>query len=135
MQDELEQSPLREHIKQNAGKEQFHLTDEEWLQLAMLIDAADDQFTKRLRNLYDGITEYELHICYLVKLDIPSVNIGTMLYKSKAAIGMARQRMYKKLTKRAALPTSGTMTTTIPSGFSSKTAVLLNTSMPPRGRS
>ena len=101
MQDELEQSPLREHIKQNAGKEQFHLTDEEWLQLAMLIDAADDQFTNRLRNLYDGITEYELHICYLVKLDIPSVAIGTMLYKSKAAIGMARQRLYKKLTGKS----------------------------------
>lgn len=33
-----------------------------------------------------------------VKLDIPSVAIGTMLYKSKAAIGMARQRLYLKLT-------------------------------------
>lgn len=98
---ELEQSPLRERIKLNAGKEHFHLTDEDWQQLATLIDAANDQFTNRLRNLYDGITEYELHICYLVKLDIPSVAIGTMLYKTKAAIGMARQRLYKKLTGKS----------------------------------
>jgi len=98
MQRELEHSPLRERIKLNAGKEYFQLKDEEWLQLATLIDNANDQFTKRLRNLYDNITEYELHICYLVKLDIPSVAIGTMLYKSKAAIGMARKRLYKKLT-------------------------------------
>ena len=98
MKTELELSPLKERIKLNAGKERFHLTDDEWQQLATLIDNANDQFTIRLRNLYDNITEYDLHICYLVKLDIPSVAIGTMLYKSKAAIGMARQRLYLKLT-------------------------------------
>ena len=94
----LEQSPLFERIKFNAGKEHFRLTDEEWQELATLIDDAYGQFTQRLRNLYGGISEYELQICYLVKLDISSVNIGKMLCKSNAAIGMARKRLYKKLT-------------------------------------
>ena len=94
----LEQSPLYERIKFNAGKEHFRLTDEEWQELATLIDDAYGQFTQRLRNLYGGISEYELQICYLVKLDISSVNIGKMLCKSNAAIGMARKRIYKKLT-------------------------------------
>lgn len=93
----LDQSPLRERIKQNAGKENFHLTENEWQQLATLIDNANNQFTNRLRTLYDGITEYDLRICYLIKLDVPSVAIGVMLYKSKAAIGMARMRLYEKL--------------------------------------
>lgn len=93
----LEQSALRERIKENAGKDTFHLTDDEWQTLASLIDQAYDQFTARLRMLYDDISEYELHICYLIKLGVSSTDIGTMLYKSKAAIGMARQRLYKKL--------------------------------------
>ena len=97
MLEKLDQSPLRERIKQNAGKENFHLTENEWQQLATLIDNANNQFTNRLRTLYDGITEYDLRICYLIKLDVPSVAIGVMLYKSKAAIGMARMRLYEKL--------------------------------------
>lgn len=95
---ELQQSVLFKRIKQKAGKEHFHLTEEEWEQVEGLIDDAYDQFTTRLRILYGGITEYELRICYLLKIGIPSVAIGIMLYKSKAAIGMARQRLYKKLT-------------------------------------
>ena len=63
-----------------------------------MIDDANDQFTFRLRNIHDGITPYELHICYLLKLKVSSTNIGIMLFKSKAAIGMTRQRLYKKLT-------------------------------------
>lgn len=101
MQAELKASILYERIRLNAGKERFHLSDEEWQQLASLIDRAYDQFTVRLRNLYEGITEHELRICYLVKIGIASTDIGVMLYKSKAAIGMARQRLYKKLTGKS----------------------------------
>lgn len=96
--DLLERSPLRERIKENAGKDGFRLTDGEWHELAAQIDLAYDQFTARLRILYDGITEYELHVCYLIKLGITSTDIGNMLYKSKSAVGMTRQRLYKKLT-------------------------------------
>ena len=96
--DLLERSPLRERIKENAGKDGFRLTDGEWHELAAQIDLAYDQFTARLRILYDGITEYELHVCYLIKLGITSTDIGNMLCKSKSAVGMTRQRLYKKLT-------------------------------------
>lgn len=96
--DLLERSPLRERIKENAGKDGFRLTDGEWQELAAQIDLAYDQFTARLRILYDGITEYELHVCYLIKLGITSTDIGNMLCKSKSAVGMTRQRLYKKLT-------------------------------------
>ena len=95
---ELIMSSLYERIKENANKDGFRLTDEEWLVLATMIDQAYDGFTSRLRLLYDGINEYELHICYLIKLGISSTDIGNMLCKSKSAIGMTRQRLYRKLT-------------------------------------
>ncbi len=98
MQEALEQSSLYHKIKGHAGEENFHLSDEEWQELGSMIDDANDQFTFRLRNIHDGITPYELHICYLLKLKVSSTNIGIMLFKSKAAIGMTRQRLYKKLT-------------------------------------
>lgn len=98
MQKQLEQSALRERIKLNAGKETFHLKDEEWLELASLIDNAYNMFTSRIRSLYDNISIDELHICYLIKIDVGPSDIGVMLYKSKAAIGMARQRLYYKMT-------------------------------------
>lgn len=98
MQRELEQSALCKRIKLNAGKDTFHLNNDEWYELATLIDNAYDQFTIRLRSLCDNISIYELQICYLIKIDMGPTDIGMMLYKSKAAIGMARQRLYYKLT-------------------------------------
>ena len=100
MQHELEQSALYERIKQRAGRDDFHLTDAEWQQLAAGIDGAYDQFTMRLRTLCDSLTEHELRVCYLIKINISSTDIGVMLYKSKAAIGMTRQRLYEKLLGR-----------------------------------
>lgn len=96
--EELESSIVRQRIRNCAGQEKFHLTDDDWKQLSQLIDIAYDQFTTRLYELYSGISEHELRICYLVKLDVSSINIGIMLFKSKAAIGMTRQRLYQKLT-------------------------------------
>ena len=92
-------SPLYVKIKLNAGKEKFHLTDEEWRQLAQGIDEAYGQFTQRLLSLVD-LSEVELRTCYLIRLKIAPTDIALMLYKSKAAITMLRQRLYEKITQK-----------------------------------
>ena len=92
------QSPLYRRIKEYAGQDNFRLTEDEWKMLAQQIDDTFDDFTARLRTLYDGISLYELRICYLLKLGLPSTAIAAMLCRSDAAICMARQRLYYKLT-------------------------------------
>ena len=97
MLETLEYSPLRERIKLNAGKEDFHLTEEEWQKLATLIDNASNQFTNRLLRLCN-MSEMELRVCYLIKIDVPPVGISALVCRNKNAISMLRKRLYEKIT-------------------------------------
>jgi len=94
--EKLENSLLYHRIKINAGKEKFHLTDEEWQTLATDIDNAYDNFTARLLTL-TPLNDTEKQICYLLKLNLRPTQIATMLCLSDTAISMNRNRLYKKI--------------------------------------
>lgn len=94
--EKLENSLLYHRIKINAGKEKFHLTDEEWQTLATDIDNAYDNFTTRLLAL-TPLNDTEKQICYLLKLNLKPTQIATMLCLSDTAISMNRNRLYKKI--------------------------------------
>ncbi len=100
---QLQESSLYILIKLHAGEEKFHLTDDEWQQLAHSIDNAFNNFTHRLFALVE-LTDIELKVCYLIKINVTPSAISTMLYKSKTAISMLRQRLYKKITNKAGAP-------------------------------
>lgn len=97
--EKFQNSTLYTRIIINAGKEKFHLTDEEWQQLGEGIDKVYDNFTQRLYSLVQ-LTDVELKTCYLIKLKIAPTDIATMLYKTKNAISMLRERLYKKITQK-----------------------------------
>lgn len=96
---EFTNTSLYMRIKKYAGNDGFHLTEEEWHEVGEGIDTVYDNFTQRLFALV-SLSEVELKTCYLIKLKIPPVDIATMLFKSKAAVTMIRQRLYKKLTHK-----------------------------------
>lgn len=96
----FQNSTLYTRIIINAGKEQFHLTDEEWQQLGEDIDKVYDNFTQRLFSLVQ-LSDIELKTCYLIKLKVAPADIAVMLFKSKTAISMLRQRLYKKITHKS----------------------------------
>jgi hypothetical protein len=100
----LRATPLYQHIMKHAGQEDFHLTEEEWKEVRALLDDTYDNFTNRLLGL-SNLSEYELQICSLVKLGVASSHIAVMLYKSKSAITMMRQRMCYKILKQKGSPT------------------------------
>jgi hypothetical protein len=96
MLEKLENSTLYHRIRLNAGKEKFHLTDEEWQTLATDIDNAYDNFTGRLLALAN-LDDVEMKVCYLIKLEVPPSAIATMVFQSRGAITMKRRRMHEKL--------------------------------------
>lgn len=100
---QLRESSLYIRIMLHAGEEKFHLTDDEWQQLAQSIDEVFNNFTHRLFVLVE-LTDIELKVCYLIKIGVTPTAISTMLYKSKTAISMIRQRLYKKITNKVGTP-------------------------------
>ena len=100
---QLRESSLYIRIMLHAGEEKFHLTDDEWQQLAQSVDDVYNDFTHRLLAVVE-LTDLELKVCYLIKIDVAPTAISALLYKSKTAISMLRKRLYKKITNKAGTP-------------------------------
>ena len=96
---QFNESTTYKQIKQHAGSIEFHLTNDDSPHLIQEIDACYNNFTIRLLQK-SNLSEHELQICCLIKLGIKSSDIAKMLFSSNASIGMARMRLYKKLTGR-----------------------------------
>jgi DNA-binding CsgD family transcriptional regulator len=94
---EFKKTALYQRLKAPAKEGTKKMTEAEWHQLANSIDGIYNNFTSRLMNLAK-LSETELRICYLLKINMPPSEIADILYKSKGAITLARRRMYRKLT-------------------------------------
>ena len=77
----------------------YRLSAGDWDELAQSIDDICPHFTSRLLSLA-RLSADELHICYLMKLNIPVRDIALLLNKTVSAISHARGRMWKKISGR-----------------------------------
>lgn len=96
-QKEFHESELYARIKRRDCEQDFHLSEAEWEQLAQYIDNIYDDFTNRLLRLCN-MSETELRVCYLIKINVPPVGISALVCRNKNAISMLRKRLYEKIT-------------------------------------
>lgn len=77
------------------------LEDERWLDIVKYVDhLLYLNFTYRIKMMYPGISDVELKICCLIKLEIPVNRIATLLSITSQAISVNRKRLYTKLTHK-----------------------------------
>lgn len=95
--EKFKESSLYRKLLMANGNAAVILSDEEWMQLAQSVDDIYDHFTSRLMSL-GKLSNSDLQICYLLKIGISPADIATLMLRSKSAITLARQRMWKKLT-------------------------------------
>lgn len=95
----LEQDFKKSSLYIKIHKADTGLTESEWSELAMLIDATYSDFTKRLFILSPRISTEELRICYLVKIGIPVKKIAIITNLTSSGVSQCRRRLYKKLTQ------------------------------------
>ena len=62
-------------------EDDIQLSPSEWEELHQLIDATYPDFTNRLIRLYPQISIEEIHICYLVKMQLSIINDNLRVYK------------------------------------------------------
>ncbi|MBO4810943.1 MAG: hypothetical protein J5552_05180 [Prevotella sp.] len=92
---ELYEWEVYKRLKSSDPQTEKKMDEADWMHLRQRLDNIYDQFTKRLLS-HASLSETELHICYLLKINVPPVDIATIMFKSKSAITMARKRMYQK---------------------------------------
>lgn len=79
-------------------EDDIQLGSSEWEELHQLIDATYSDFTNRLIKLYPQISIEEIHICYLVKMQLPIKKIAFIMHITSSGVSQCRRRLYKKFT-------------------------------------
>ena len=76
------------------------LDEVQWAEVIKMIDhILYKDFTGKIRMLYPRISELDLNVCYLVKLEILVGRIAVLLSVNSQAISNKRKRLYEKLTQ------------------------------------
>lgn len=81
-------------------EDDIQLSPSEWEELHQLIDATYPDFTNRLIRLYPQISIEEIHICYLVKMQISIKKIAFIMHITSSGVSQCRRRLYKKVHRR-----------------------------------
>lgn len=79
-------------------EDDIQLSPSEWEELHQLIDATYPDFTNRLIRLYPQISIEEIHICYLVKMQLSIKKIAFIMHITSSGVSQYRRRLYKKFT-------------------------------------
>lgn len=79
-------------------EDDIQLSLSEWEELHQLIDATYPDFTNRLIRLYPQISIEEIHICYLVKMQLSIKKIAFIMHITSSGVSQCRRRLYKKFT-------------------------------------
>lgn len=67
----------------------------DWIDHILYLD-----FTYKIKMLYPGISEIDLRICCLIRLDIQVGRMAVLLSLTSQAISVRRKRLYTKLTRK-----------------------------------
>lgn len=67
----------------------------DWEVLRKKVDTCYNNFTGRLHSIYD-ISDMDMKVCLLLKINITITGISIILNRSKSAIVSARKKMYRK---------------------------------------
>ncbi|WP_278623256.1 hypothetical protein [Parabacteroides gordonii] len=93
----LRKSDIYQLFHQAVHQDNRSITEESWKELQKIIDTTYNRFTEQLYALHPQISENELRICYLIKIQIPIKGIARILLLTQGAISNSRARLYKKI--------------------------------------
>lgn len=73
----------------------------QWNDIEKTINAIFDNFTERLSKKVPALTEYDLHLCCLIKLSMGNTNIATALAISPASVSKQKYRLKERIAQQA----------------------------------
>lgn len=94
-----ENARIREKLKLDILVDtQKYLTNENLQSLASMVEHVYPNFRDKVYSC-GAISEYDFHICLLVKIGVMTSKIAVLLNRAPSTISTAKQRLYKKLTR------------------------------------
>ena len=92
----LQQTEIWKKLHQSIDKNGIiKMTDTDWTELTKVIEETYPNFVQRLNELCT-LSQKELQVCLLIKINIPLTQIADIVCSSKQGISSLRERLYKK---------------------------------------
>ena len=92
----LQQTEIWKKLHQPIDKNGIiKMTDTDWTELTKVIEETYPNFVQRLNELCP-LSQKELQVCLLIKINVPLTQIADIVCSSKQGISSLRERLYKK---------------------------------------
>ena len=88
---------LYEFLRRASLDDSILLRKDDWERVETEINALWPDFRRKLYEYGTNLSDTEIRICWMVRMGIPPKGMATILKRTKAAISLARSRLYEKL--------------------------------------
>ena len=68
------------------------------------LEALSPGFKEKLQTLYPDFSEFEYHLCLLIRLGMRPVDMAELTAHTKESVASARRRMYEKVFRKKGSP-------------------------------
>ncbi|ADY36836.1 Tetratricopeptide TPR_1 repeat-containing protein [Phocaeicola salanitronis DSM 18170] len=100
----LQQTEIWKKLHQPMDKnETIKMTDTDWAELTQAVEETYPHFVQRLNELCP-LSQKELQVCLLLKINVPLTLIADIVCSSKQGISSLRERLYKKISGEKGKP-------------------------------
>ena len=76
----------------------------DWSRIENEIEALSPGFKEKLQTLYPDFSEFEYHLCLLIRLGMRPVDMAGLTAHTKESVASARRRMYEKVFRKKGSP-------------------------------
>ena len=76
----------------------------DWQRIENEIEALSPGFKEKLQALYPDFSEFEYHLCLLIRLGMRPVDMAGLTAHTKESVASARRRMYEKVFRKKGSP-------------------------------
>lgn len=76
----------------------------DWSRIENEIEALSPGFKEKLQALYPDFSEFEYHLCLLIRLGMRPVDMAGLTAHTKESVASARRRMYEKVFRKKGSP-------------------------------
>ena len=91
-----------QHFADNTGNKSLRPKD--WQRVASEVETLSPGFKEKLFALYPRFSDFEYHLCLLIRLGIRPVDMAGLTAHGKESITAARRRMYEKVFRKKGSP-------------------------------
>ena len=80
------------------------LKERDWPRIEREIEVCSPDFKEKLQTLYHDYSEFEYHLCLLIRLGMRPVDMAELTAHTKESVTATRRRMYEKVFRKKGTP-------------------------------